>query len=186
VPPITATARRTSWKQLSESTWPDASHQSRPWNPRKDGRTENQTERMQSRCCHRSCQTRSTRQSVSSRRPPPEDRSPQSSSDASRVPRTSRPGPPNRNPQAPAARIEEIPRLETSESGRGDRRTPPKQRPADTMPFDESLSPRGVPPRQIASIVEPKPLDVRHPRWQMRLHHEHPHASQRRVAERAT
>lgn len=66
--------------------------------------------------------------------------------------------------------LRKVPRLETTESERGNCRTPPKRRPADTMPLDRSLSPRGVLPRQLVSVGEPKLLDVCHPRWQERLH----------------
>lgn len=126
---------------------------------------------MQARCCHRSCETRSnaSERLVATTSPwgpkPPE------------IERRFEDFPARHDSslQTEIHRLQPLglrkfPRFRTTASGRSDQRTPPKRRPTDTMPLDESPSSREGLLRRLASVVGPKLLDVRHPRWQERLH----------------
>lgn len=129
-------------------------------------KTEYRTEQVQSRCCHRSCVTRSHAIGASRR----DDLTPRTEVHRDR---TALRGSPRFTASASGPRstgvyrsVQGVPRLRTTASGRDTRPPPPKRRPTDDTPVYAGLSTRGssrrrrFPPRSPKAPRHPPPALV--------------------------
>lgn len=142
VPPIATASERTPQRPLSKALGKAPAVNPDRGNPRIPGKRSIGTERVQSRCRHRSCATRSPASGALGATTSP--RGPRSTGvgGAPRIPRASRRRSPDRGPKASTGRLEGVSRVGTN--SRCDIRRPsPKRRPADEAPVNVSPSTRG-------------------------------------------